>query len=76
MKALDNNDLNQVRLTSGFVKSRVFGGAQSRRLIKPGLGRSYLRIFVSKRQRIKLLNASVSRLRPLASHRCRTWSGC
>ena len=23
MKALDNNDLNQVRLTSGFVKSRV-----------------------------------------------------
>ena len=25
-KALDNNDLNQVRLTSGFVKSRVCWG--------------------------------------------------
>ena len=79
MKALDNNDLNKVRLTSGFVKSRVCWrfvvGAKSRRLIKPGLGRSYLRIFVSRRQRIKLLNASVIRLCPLASHRCRTSSG-
>ena len=55
-KALDNNDLNQVWLTSGFVKRRVcWGGAgrcaQSRRLMNPGLGRSYLRIFVSKWQR-------------------------
>ena len=54
-KALDNNDLNQVCLTRGFVKRRIYwgggggrGGAQSRRLIKPGLGRSHLRIFVSK----------------------------
>ena len=76
MKALDNNDLNKVRLTSGFVKSIGFVGvAQSRRLIKPGLGRSYLRFFVSKRQRIELLNAIVIRLCPLASHRCRTSSG-
>ena len=42
-KALDNNDLNQVCLTRGFVKRRVYGrgggggGAQSRRLIKLGL---------------------------------------
>ena len=50
MKALDNNDLNQVWLTSGFVKSRVCRG--SCRLIKTGLGRSYLSIFVSKRQQI------------------------
>ena len=42
-------------LTRGFVKKRVYcggggggRGAQSRRLIKPGLGRSHLRIFVSK----------------------------
>ena len=28
-----------------------WGGAQSRRLIKPGLGLSYFRIFVSKWQR-------------------------
>ena len=50
-KALDNNELNQVCLTRGFVKRRVYlgggGGAQSRRLIKLGLGRSHLRIFVS-----------------------------
>ena len=26
MKALDNNDLNQVRLTSGFVESRLCWG--------------------------------------------------
>ena len=44
-KALDNNDLNQVCLTGGG------GGAQSRRLIKLGLGRSHLRIFISKWQR-------------------------
>ena len=50
-KALDNNDLNQVCLTRGFVKKKGLlgggggGGAQSRRLIKPGLGRSHLRIF-------------------------------
>ena len=55
-KALDNNDLNQVCLTRGFVKRRVSGGgggggAQSRRLIKLGLGRSHLRIFISKWQR-------------------------
>ena len=55
-KALDNNDLNQVCLTRGFVKRRVYGGggggdAQSRRLIKLGLGRSHLRIFISKWQR-------------------------
>ena len=57
-KALDNNDLNQVCLTRGFVKRRVNlggwgggGGAQSRRLIKLGLGRSHLRIFISKWQR-------------------------
>ena len=52
-KALDNN-LNQVWLTSGFVKKGLLGEggrcAQSRRFIKPGLGRSYLRIFVSKWQ--------------------------
>ena len=28
-KALDNNDLNQVRLTSGFVKSKVCWGVLS-----------------------------------------------
>ena len=78
-KALDNNDLNQVCLTRGFVKRRVYwggvaggggggGGAQSRRLIKLG---SHLRIFVSKWRRSKLLNASAIRLCPLASHRCR-----
>ena len=54
-KALDNNDLNQVCLTRDFVKRRVYrgggGGAQSRRLIKLGLGRSHLRIFISKWQR-------------------------
>ena len=77
-KALDNNDLNQACLTRGFVKRRVYwggGGAQSRRLIKLGLGRSHLRIFVSKWRRSKLLNASAIRLCPLASHRCRTSSG-
>ena len=58
-KALDYNDPNQVCLTRGFVKRRVYwggggggaGGAQSCRLIKPGLGRSHLRIFVSNWQR-------------------------
>ena len=56
-KALNNNDLNQVCLIRGFVKRRVYGeeggggGAQSRRLIKLGLGRSHLRIFISKWQR-------------------------
>ena len=46
-----------VCLTRGFVKRRVYWGggggegAQSRRLLKPGLGRSHLRIFVSKWQR-------------------------
>ena len=57
-KALDNNDLNQVSPTRGFVKRKVYWGggggggkgAQSRRLIKLGLGRSHLRIFVSKWQ--------------------------
>ena len=54
-KALDNNDLNQVCLTRDFVKRRVYGGgggggAQSCRLIKLGLGRSHLRIFISNRQ--------------------------
>ena len=58
-KALDN-DLNQVCLTRVFVKRGVYekglwggrgGGAQSRRLIKLGLGRSHLRIFISKWQR-------------------------
>ena len=44
-KTLDNNDLNQVVASSGLVKTRVWGGAQSRGLIKAGLGHSCLRIF-------------------------------
>ena len=41
-KTLDNNDLNQVVASSGFSENK---SAQSRRLIKPGLGHSYLKIF-------------------------------
>ena len=46
-KTLNNNDLNQVVASSGFSESKGLGGwdAQSRGLIKPGLGHSYYRIF-------------------------------
>ena len=39
-KTLDNNDLNQVVASSGFSENKG-SGAQSRGLIKPGLGGSY-----------------------------------
>jgi len=46
-KTLDNNDLNQVVASSGFSENKGLGGwaAQSRGLIKPGLGYCYFRIF-------------------------------
>ena len=46
-KTLNNNDLNQVVASSGFSENKGLGGwdAQSRGLIKPGLGYSYYRIF-------------------------------
>ena len=46
-KILDNNDLNQVVASSGFSENKGLGGwdAQSRGIIKPGLGHSYFRIF-------------------------------
>ena len=44
-KTLDNNDLNQIVASSGFSENKGLGlRAQSRGLIKPGLGHSYLRI--------------------------------
>ena len=47
-KTLDNNDLNQVVASKGFRENKCLAGvlSQSHGLIKPGLGHSYLRIFL------------------------------
>ena len=59
-KTSDNNDLNQVVTSSGFSENKGWGegDSQSRGLIKPGLDRSYLRIFFSLRTRSRMTTAT------------------
>ena len=73
-----NNDLNQVVASSGFSENKGLGhglGAQSRGLIKPGIGGSYWRIFVKgmAKQETKLVRGYL----PLAwKGSCFSFEGC